>query len=223
MISLNKNFLFIHVPKTGGNSIQNILRNYSEDNIVSLAKHQDGVERFEVRNDKYKINKHSTLEIYKKEIEPKIFKKLFKFSTIRNPWDMCISFYFSPHRGNVEWNRDNFKNFIKTVPTIRNYVTTKTFLEKFIEKIKRKLHINIRIKDNNKPLDANIDFLIRFEKLNEDFKKVCEIIEIPYEELPHRNKSSRKHYSEYYDKELIELVRNRFSDEINYGEYKYGE
>ena len=41
MISIKKNFLFIHVPKTGGNSMQNILRDYSEDQIVALAKHQD--------------------------------------------------------------------------------------------------------------------------------------------------------------------------------------
>ena len=96
MLSLQKKFLFIHVPKTGGNSIQNILRNFSEDKIACLADHQDGFERFGVINDKYATKKHSTLDQYKKAIEPKIYQELFKFSTIRNPWDRCISFYFSP-------------------------------------------------------------------------------------------------------------------------------
>ncbi len=98
MISIKKNFIFIHYPKTGGNSIQNILREYSEDKIVKLSNFQDGIERFEVRNDKYDIVKHSTLSHYKKVIEPDIYKKMFKFSTIRNPWDLMISFYFSPHK-----------------------------------------------------------------------------------------------------------------------------
>jgi len=96
MISLKNKFLFVHVPKTGGNSIQNILRDYSEDKVVVLAKHQDGVERFEVRSDKYDITKHSTLSHYKAVLEPGVFRQLFKFATIRNPWDMMISCIFHP-------------------------------------------------------------------------------------------------------------------------------
>ena len=99
MISIQKKFLFIHVPKTGGNSIQNILRDYSEDEIVTLAKHQDGVERFEVRNSKYAITKHSTLAHYKFVLDASTYHSLYKFATIRNPWDLLISYYFSPHRG----------------------------------------------------------------------------------------------------------------------------
>jgi len=215
MISLKKNFLFIHVPKTGGNSIQNILRDYSEDKIVTLARHQDGIERFEVRNDTYNIVKHSTLSHYKKVIEPEIYEKLFKFCTIRNPWDMLISFYFSPHRGVIEWNRESFINIINQVETIRNYIV----IRPLTDKINRRLGVNIF--PNLKSIDSDIDFIMRFEHLNDDFKKVCKILDIPFTPLPHRNKSNRKHYSQYYDAELIKLVKARFKDEIKLGEYSY--
>jgi hypothetical protein len=110
LISLAHNFLFVHIPKTVGNSIQNVLRTYSEDKIVRLAPHQDGIERFEVRSDKFNIHKHSTLQDYRAELGDEVFQRLFKFTSVRNPWDRMVSFYFSPHRGPVSWNREQFAN-----------------------------------------------------------------------------------------------------------------
>ncbi len=213
MISIKKKFLFIHVPKTGGNSIQNILRGYSEDKIVTIAKHQDGIERFEVRNDIYNITKHSTLSDYKKVIESEIFEKLYIFSTVRNPWDMMISFYFSPHRGVKEWDRERFKYLINKVATLRTYIKNTTI---FSEKISPP-----EIILSSKAVDSDIDFIMRFEFLNDDFKQVCEILNIPFLPLPHRNKSNREHYSRYYDVELIKLVEDKFKEEIELGRYTY--
>ena len=214
MISLKNKFLFVHVPKTGGNSIQNILRDYSEDKVVVLAKHQDGVERFEVRSDKYDITKHSTLSHYKAVLKPGVFRQLFKFATIRNPWDMMISWYFSPHRGGKEWDRDDFMELMGHVSTLRRYITYESFTEKLI----RRSGLRIGFK---KSLLSNIDFLIRFENINEDFKLVCEKIGVLYSPLPQRNKSIRDHYSRYYDEELKEMVRTKFIEEIEYGNYEF--
>ncbi len=215
MISVQKRFLFIHVPKTGGNSIQNILRDYSEDKIVTLAKHQDGVERFEVRNSQYNITKHSTLSHYKTTLDANTYRSLFKFATIRNPWDMMISFYFSPHRGVTEWSRGSFLTLINETPTLRHYVLEKLFLEKMLSKFGK--HISAV----NRKLDSDIDFLIRFERISEDFGTVCEKLDIPYSPLPKRNSSDRKHYSTYYDDELKEIVRKKFIEEITFGNYSF--
>jgi hypothetical protein len=54
MIFEKKQIIFIHYPKTAGNSIQDALRQYTNDKLVTLTKYQDGVERFEVRNEKFK-------------------------------------------------------------------------------------------------------------------------------------------------------------------------
>ena len=199
MLSITNKFLFIHVPKTGGNSIQNILRNYFEDDVVVLAKHQDGIERFEVRNKNYDITKHSPLSHYKSIIEPSLYNSLFKFSTIRNPWDMLISYYFSPHRGVKKWNRTSFIDLVENVKNISYYLSLGSQFE----------------------IDSELNHLLRFENLDEDFSAICKQIGIPSTTLPRRNISTRKHYSVYYDDELIKVVENKFSEEIKFGGYTF--
>ena len=202
MISLRQRFLFIHVPKTAGNSIQNILKDHSEDKIVSITPYQDGVERFEIRSEDYKIHKHSTLWEYEEQLGKSLIDRLFKFSCVRNPWDRMISYYFSPHRGSVVWDRFKFINMIENTKAIREFV---------------------RCDGNNKDEKSvfeNIDFFIRYESINQDFDYVCKQIGIPSVQLPHRNVSNHLHFSVYYDEELIEIVRDLFNDEISYFNYK---
>lgn len=215
MISIEKRFLFIHVPKTGGNSIQNILKDYSEDNIVVLAKHQDGIERFEVRNSKYNITKHSTLSHYKSVLDVNTYRSLFKFAIIRNPWDMMISYYFSPHRGITEWNRKNFISLMKKVPTLHQFICEKSSPDRIWVKFGAKSASLI------KRFNTDINFLMRFEHLEDDFRVVCERLDIPFSHLPKRNASARTHYSKYYDDELKEIVRKKFAEEIEFGNYMF--
>src|SRR5207237_9701060 len=93
MISFQKQFLFVHIPKTAGNSIQSALRDYSEDELVALRGEQDGVERFGLRNPKYKIKKHSTLAEYREALGNEQFGSLCKFTCVRNPLDRVGSYY----------------------------------------------------------------------------------------------------------------------------------
>ena len=204
MISLQHQFLFIHKPKTGGNSIQNILSKYSEDKIVADKPLQDGVERFGVHCQFGELNKHATLADYRKAMDSRTYDGLFKFSTIRNPWDLMISWYFSPHMGLTEFDRDRFVRMISKTKTLRHFVCLPGFL-------------GLR----KGRLDGQLDALIRFEKLEEDFRKVCREISIPEHGLPHRNASERGSYHEYYDTKLRDLVARRFREEIEFGEYSF--
>src|SRR6185295_5940923 len=113
MLSTKHRFLFVHVPKTAGNSIQKVLQPYCDDAIVCNAPHHDGVERFEVRSKKYRTVKHSTMGAYRLAYGDEMLSGLFKFCCVRNPWDRALSHYFSPHRGKIEWNKGEFLKFVE--------------------------------------------------------------------------------------------------------------
>jgi hypothetical protein len=202
------------VPKTGGNSLQEVLARYSEDEIVQLDARHDGVERFGVRRGESRVlKKHSPLRQYQRELDPALFKSLFTFSTIRNPWDRMVSWYFSPGSGRREWDRSAFVRLLQGTPGLAKYIT----LPRLPERIAGKLGFTLKWG----PLDRDIDLLLRFEYLDDDFSRLCRRLDIPMTPLRKRNRSERRHYSHYYDEETRELVANRFRAEIQYGRYEF--
>jgi Sulfotransferase family len=202
MISLQKRFLFVHIPKTAGNSIQTILRDYSEDQLVALRKEQDGIERFGLRNPKYNIKKHSTLGEYRDALGNEQFRSLYKFTCVRNPWDRMVSYYFTPTQSPEIWDRKKFRRIISKAVSVADY---------------------LRLDQDEQDSFANVDYIMRFENLADDFRTVCGTLGISPGALPRYNRSSREHYSKYYDDELREVVRARFAVEIERFGYTFEE
>ena len=193
MISFQKQFLFIHIPRTAGNSIQSVLRDYSEDEIVALRSEQDGIERFGLRNPHYKLRKHSTLAEYRAALGQEQFHNLYKFTCVRNPWDRMVSYYFRRTRDAKDWDRKEFKKMISKALSVADY---------------------LRLDESKEDPFGNLDCVMRFETLADDFRRVCAAVDIPVKPLPKYNRSRREHYSRYYDDELRALVRERFALEI---------
>src|SRR5881296_4576877 len=144
MISLQKRFLFVHIPKTAGNSIQSALRDYSEDQLVALRKEQDGIERFGLRNPNYNIKKHSTLAEYRDALGNEQFRSLYKFTCVRNPWDRMVSYYFTPTQKVAAWGPKKFRMVISRALSVAEY---------------------LRLDKGDDDPFANVDYIIRFESL----------------------------------------------------------
>jgi Sulfotransferase family len=202
MISFQKQFLFVHIPKTAGNSIQSVLRDYSEDQLVALRKEQDGIERFGLRNPKYKIKKHSTLKEYRDALGDEQFRSFHKFTCVRNPWDRMVSYYFTPTQNPETWSRKKFRGIISKAVSVADY---------------------LQLDEGEEDPFANVDYVMRFENLSDDFRSVCSRLDISPPTLPRYNRSTRECYSKYYDDELRELVRTRFAREIERFGYKFEE
>lgn len=201
MLSRSHRFLFIHIPKTAGNSIQRALLPYSEDRMVTLAPYQDGIDRFEIRSPRLDVHKHSTLAEYRAKLSDQEYADLFVFHVIRNPWDRCVSHFFSPHRGPVDWSENLFAEFIEqVVRPAEMYVASGP--------------------DDANPF-GNAHAVIRFEHLEEEFLDVCRKISLPPMTLPHANKSGHIDYRVYFKSDrLIEAVARKFTAEIE--QFGYG-
>ncbi len=196
MISFRKGFLFVHIPKTAGNSIQSILKDYAEDEVVvSRRRPQDGVERFGLRHPEFGTRKHSPLVEYRDALGEERFRELFKFTCVRNPWDRMISYYFTPGQGRdaMGWDAKEFEKFVKKMTSAAEY---------------------LRLSKSDRDPFENVDRVMRFENIADDFREVCARLEIEAPPLPVYNRSKREDYRTYYDDRLRQMVEKRFAPEI---------
>ncbi len=200
MYSIEYRFLFIHVPKTGGNAIQQALLPFAEDRLTTNQPFQDGVHRFGVSNP-VKLAKHASLAEYHAIFGEDRIRKLVKFSCIRNPWERVISYYFSPHWGKVHWDREKFIEILYSIHPLEYFIKLDS--------------------EDDRPLMADIDFLVRFECLEADFLRVVRGFGFKPPRLKKLNSSKRNDYHHYYDSELIWMVEERFRREIELGGYAF--
>jgi hypothetical protein len=177
MISLQKGFLFVHIPKTAGNSIQSALRDYSEDQLVPARREQDGVERFGLQ-----------------------FRNLYKFSCVRNPWVEWCRIISRPRKIQKPGTGKKFRGIISKAVSVSDY---------------------LRLHDGEEDPFANVNYIMGFENLADDFRAVCVALDIQARQLPRYNRSTHGAYSKCYDVHLRELVREGFAAEIEQFGYTF--
>jgi Sulfotransferase family len=93
MLSQAHRFIFLHVPRTGGNSIQSYLLPFSEDS-KQIREKQDGIDTFGIAG-LLTPHKHATLPDYAAVVQLSDYKIAM---SVRHPIDRALSFYFAPIR-----------------------------------------------------------------------------------------------------------------------------
>ena len=195
MISHKHKFIFIHINKTGGTSIE-----------TAFSGHE--VER---RNP----SKHANAIEYRNKFGDK-FLEYFKFAFVRNPWSWLVSRYFwcKDDKRYYEYVRSSFKNLIYSVRDDKNISPGRWFNRTVLPQ-------HGKISDESGT--QLVDFVGRFENLQGDFNFACDKIGIPHRKLPHKNKTKHKHYTEYYDEETKQIVAEKYAKDIEMFGYEFEE
>lgn len=153
----------------------------------------------------------------------------FKFCFTRNPWDRILSTF--KDKTKKVWQKGGWAEQLKLLG--ENHNETLLFFEKWKLHSFKEFIVDLEKEDLSKerhiqeqhtlfPVDQ-INFFGKLENLQEDFNIVCQKIGIPETELPHKNKTVHKHYTEYYDDETREIVAKKYAKDIEYFGYKFRE
>jgi hypothetical protein len=196
MISHGHKAVFIHVPKTAGMSMRTYFR---RKGFEPVEYHDPSGSN----DDKTGVYVNGTSWRIKRNLED-IWNSYFKFAFVRNPWDRMVSCW-----KNRAKSYDSFDKFLEDYP----YPSQNHNL------VWHTLPQLTHIQD----LDGNmlVDFVGRFENLNNDLKTICESINVEYTPLPHKNKSTHKPYQEYYNQRTQDLVACIYKEEIEMFNYRF--
>jgi hypothetical protein len=211
LISNTRNFIFIHIPKTGGISVRNALspihRIPLERISLYLLKHQ--VKSLTGRDFSVfdKGLTHARALDIQAAMSQEIFSSFYKFAFVRNPWDWNVSWYHfllkekkHPAHGYVIKMRD-FDEYLEKRITTKSYNLQKDFIM-------------------NSQGELLVDFVGRYETLASDFNSVCKALKISVP-LHHYNSSKHPPYRTLYNSYTRKLVADHFAGDIEIFQYSF--
>lgn len=192
MISHSHKLIFIHIPRTGGTSIEAELG-------VSISRD----------------DKHKPASLIYQELGEQRWKEYFKFTFVRNPWDRMVSIYHQPFY-NIQRNGQyfigyktgkGFKYFLENFHVVPWEYGADTYLD----------YLSV---DRSK--EPDIDFVGRYENRALDLRRIEAATGIKIPDKVHLRRTEHAHYLDYYDDVTRAIVEKRFEKDILYFGYKFG-
>lgn len=215
LLSVKYNFLFVHIAKTGGTSVRAALAPlrwrdplYIPQFLASRLSHATG------HRIASKLPRHAKIIAAKEMLPQELFDKLFKFAFVRNPWDLQVS----------SWHhiRRERPHLVEHIPDFETFIRWKLDPDRPYQ-----YHIDTSIEiqsDYLKDLDGTIlvDFIGKYEHLQEDYEEACRRIGIKPPRLPHKRQAKgRKDYRSYYNDSTANLISLYFRSDIEEFDYSF--
>jgi len=202
MISTDERWIFVHIQKTGGNSIRSAL----------------GVER----NDPHK---HFSARELRQLYGDDAWQRGFKFAFVRNPWDRLVSWWSMIECTRLSSTSDaTLNNFIRYV--IQHAQTFDEFISRCTDEIVDSDGLKQIFRNQIDYLvdDAGaviVDFIGRFEQLQADFDEVTNRLGLGNISLPRINVSRHASYPEYYTPATAQQVGRLYARDIERFGYQF--
>ena len=210
IVSHKHRFIFIHITKCAGTSITHALVPLLGEDDLVLGCTAEGEKLNLASLKRGGLHKHSKAAEAQAILCEDIWQRYYTFAFIRNPWDRQVSIYHwwltTPWRDDddihaaVAEMRD-FEDFVLSPPP--NQTSCIEYLTAGDGTIM-------------------VDFIGRYERLDEDFKTLCRTLSLPQRPLDKINTTEHDQFTQYYNPLTRDLVSERFRADREAFGYVFG-
>ncbi len=214
IISPGRNYIFVHVPKTGGTALSLALeaRAMKDDILIGdTPKAKQRKRRLKGVRTAGKLWKHSTLADIDGLVSPEELDDMLLFTLVRNPWDRMVSYY--------HWlTAQGFDH-----PVVA--LSKETDFAGFIA------HPMIRASLRGWPCRSYMRdsrglqrpaLYIRLENLREDIEPLERHLGFRLDDIPHANRSERRpDYRSYFTDDSAQLIADMCREDITQFGYSF--
>jgi hypothetical protein len=192
-----KKCIFIHIPKTGGTSIEQFIKDHDRNILLLLG----------VKNNR---SLQHLLASEVKLIAPYLYKKYYKFSIVRNPYDRLLSeYYWNPTINLAYKSGKSKKEFLNSITDIikNNKYYDNIYNDHFIPQY------YFLYNNNNKLL---VNQIFKYEDLDWVSKYLKKKLNIN-RDFPYLNKNNIE--KENWNDEEKEIIYNLYKNDFLYFGY----
>ncbi|MEQ1493562.1 MAG: sulfotransferase family 2 domain-containing protein, partial [Terricaulis sp.] len=196
--------IFIHIQKTGGNSVTAALgKSFAEP------------------------DKHWTALQLRRATDPSIWTGYYKFAFVRNPWARLVSWYAMIDRHRPAFEQGvTFNRFQTAVLTrTKNFADFLHNMDEVFDDADGSKWIFRNQLDYLTDVDGTllVDFVGRTETLGADFAAIATHLKRQPGPIDMLNTSEHRPYQDYYTPDLAQLVGERYASDIAHFGYHFGD
>ncbi len=195
IISYQQKFIFVAIPKTASHSFRAALRPHLGPGDWEQC-HLLEKKSFPVAPLAALRHGHLSFLEIRPFLVPGLWDQFFSFCTVRNPYDRFVSHCHFINRGNETMRHDPL-----------------SVMKRLLEAPPLPFQPQHRyIADESGRI--RVDFIARYETLQEGFDQICLRLGLPKVRLQHINPAKHPPFRECYDPELLEMVRTYYAKDF---------
>jgi len=204
ILSSEHQFIFVHVPKTAGTSLERALSLYGDHRAKRMSRRLTRRLPLRERAERVHLRRHEPARRIRMKLGQDVYDQYESFAVVRDPFDHAVSHF------------ECMKDFrIKSVAEKVRRMSFEQYLEYRAKPPRGNNTIFARQPNQSAYLTDEsgrllVKRVLRFETLGQDMAELAKTLGLPELRIEHLNRTRRRAITDYYTPTTEEMVRSYY-------------